>query len=111
MTFSQKRRIGMRVYDTNLTGTSAAETGRSLETQKIERSTKGVASRAGGGGPDHVELSGALGRLSQTISSFQQDRASRVQALASVYQSGKYRPDSMATSRAMVSEALSAGLR
>jgi len=101
----------MRVYDTNLTGTSAAETGRSQETQKIERSGHGGQSRIGGSGSDHVELSGTLGRLSQALSTFQQDRASHVQALASLYQSGKYRPDSMATSRGMVSEALAAGLK
>jgi hypothetical protein len=34
-----------------------------------------------------------------------------VQALASQYQSGNYRTDSHATSRAMVSEAISAGLK
>jgi hypothetical protein len=101
----------MRVYDTNLTGTSAAETGRAQETQKIERGTQSQASRMGGAGSDRVELSGALGRLSQTLSSFQQDRASRVQALAAEYQSGRYRPDSMATSGAMVSEAVAAGLK
>jgi hypothetical protein len=101
----------MRIYDTNLTGTSAAETGRSQETQKIDRGSQGAASKTGGASSDHVELSGGLGRLSQTLSSFHQDRASRVQSLAALYQSGNYRPDSMATSRAMVSEALSASLK
>ena len=101
----------MRVYDTNLTGASAAETGRSQETQKIDRGTQGAASRTGAAGSDHVELSGGLGRLSQTLSSFHQDRAARVQSLAAMYQSGKYRADSMATSRAMVSEALAASMK
>jgi hypothetical protein len=36
-------------------------------------------------------------------------RASRVQALAVQYQSGSYRPDSAATSKDMVAEALAAG--
>jgi hypothetical protein len=49
--------------------------------------------------------------LSQTLANFHQDRASRVSALAAQYHSGTYRPDSAATSRAMVSEALSAGDR
>jgi hypothetical protein len=49
--------------------------------------------------------------LSQTLSSFHQDRANRVQALAAQYQSGNYRPDSAATSRGMVSEALAAGMK
>ena len=96
----------MRIYDTNLTGTSAAETGRSQETQKTERGGQGQSSRIGGLGSDHVELSGALGRLSHALVSFQQDRASRVQALAAQYQSGNYRPDAAAISRGMISEAL-----
>ena len=101
----------MRVYDNNLAGTSAAETSRAQEAQKMDRSSQGQASRSGAAGSDHVELSGALGRLSRTLSSFQQDRASRVQSLAADYQAGRYRPDSTATSRAMVSEALSASLK
>ena len=40
---------------------------------------------------------------------FRQDRASHVAALAGQYQSGKYRPDSQATSSAIVSDALNAG--
>jgi anti-sigma28 factor (negative regulator of flagellin synthesis) len=94
-----------------LTGTSAAETGRAQETQKIDRGGHGQASRTGGAGSDSVQLSGALGKLSQTLSSFHQDRANRVQALAAQYQSGNYRPDSAATSRGMVSEALAAGMK
>jgi hypothetical protein len=106
-----KWRIGMRVYDTNLTGTSAAETARAHETQRTERGGQSGATRTGGAGSDHVEFSGALGRLSQTLSDFQQSRADRVQALADLYQSGKYHPDSVATSKAMVSETLAASLK
>lgn len=111
MSLSKSGEIGMRIYDTNLTGTSAAETGRAQETQKTGRSGQSQSSRTSGASSDHIELSGALGRLSQTLSSFQQDRSSRVQALASQYQSGNYKADSHATSRAMVSETLSAGLK
>jgi hypothetical protein len=100
----------MKVYDTNLTGASALESARTQELQKLERGGSGRSSSAGAvSGDDHVDLSGALGRLSKTLSSFHQDRASRVQALAAQYQSGTYRPDSAATSRAMISDALSAG--
>ena len=101
----------MKVYDTNLTGTSAAQTGRSQESQRTDRGSHGGGSRIGGTAPDHVEFSGALGRLSQALSDFQHSRASRVQALASQYQSGNYRADSAATSRAMVSEALAAEMK
>jgi hypothetical protein len=97
----------MKVYDTNLTGASAAEAARTQDLQKLDRTGSGKSSPSGGvGGADSVELSGALGRLSQTLSTFHQDRASRVQALAAQYQSGNYRPDSLATSRAMISDAL-----
>jgi hypothetical protein len=100
----------MRVYDTNLTGTSAAETSRAQESQRIDRHVSGQSSSSGDvSGTDRVELSGALGRLSKTLTAFQQSRSSRVEALAAQYQSGKYRPDSLATSRAMVSESVSAG--
>jgi hypothetical protein len=101
----------MRVYDTNLTGTAAAETGRAQETQRTDRGSQSQTSRGGGSGSDRVELSGALGRLSQTLSDYSHDRATRVQALTSLYQSGKYQPDSGGTSRAMVSEALAAGMK
>ena len=99
----------MKIYDTNLTGASAAEAGRAQESQKIDRGTHGQVSQTGGAGGDSVQFSGALGRLSQTLSTFHQDRASHVQALAVQYQSGRYRPDSAATSQAMISEALDAG--
>jgi hypothetical protein len=56
-----------------------------------------------------VELSSNLGRLSQAISSFSSQRAERVQSLAAEYQSGSYRPDAQATSRAMITDALTAG--
>jgi anti-sigma28 factor (negative regulator of flagellin synthesis) len=100
----------MRVYDTNLTGASAAETGRAQESQKLDRNGPAKSSSPGTvSGGDRVELSGALGRLSKSISSFHQNRANRVEALTARYQSGKYQPDSLATSHAMVSESLSAG--
>ena len=98
----------MKIYDTNLTGASAAEAARAQESQKLDRSGRQSSSSAGAGGTDRVEFSGALGRLSHTLSTFQQGRSSRVEALAAQYQSGHYRTDSHATSRAMVSEALHA---
>jgi len=100
----------MRVYDTNLTGTSTAETGRAQELQKTSRSQSGPSTQPGGSGAgDRVEFSGALGRLSKVLAAADQDRAGKVQALKAQYQSGKYRPDSLATSRAMISDALQTG--
>jgi hypothetical protein len=97
----------MRVYDVNLTGASAAESGRAQESQKAGLTG---GSRAGGSGVarngDRVEFSSTLGRLSQTLATDGAERASRVQALASQYQSGQYHADSAATARGMISEAL-----
>src|SRR5690242_19275003 len=97
----------MKIYDTNLTGTSAAEAGRAQESQKTERGGHGHASQPGtAGSADRVEFSGALARLSHTFAASNQGRAARVSALAAQYQSGKYRPDATATSRAVIAEAL-----
>ena len=99
----------MRVYDVNLTSTSAAESGRAQESHKAGSAASGRAAGSGtAGNGDRVEFSSTLGRLSQALAAFSSDRASRVQALASQYQNGHYRLDSAATSRAMVSETLSA---
>jgi hypothetical protein len=102
----------MKIYDTNLTGASAAESARAQDLQKLERGGAGRSSQGGHlTGEDRVDLSGALGRLSKALEAFHQDRAGRVQALAAEYQSGAYRVDSAATSRAMIVDALSTGVR
>jgi hypothetical protein len=52
-----------------------------------------------------------MSRLSRALATFESTRASRVQALAVEYQSGKYKPDPAATSKGLIAEALSAGLQ
>ena len=102
----------MKIYDQNLTGTSAAETGRAQETQNLNRAGTGKSPTRGvDGSNDSVEFSGTLSRLSRTLTTFESTRASRVQALAVEYQSGNYKPDSAANSTGLVSEAISAGLQ
>ena len=103
----------MKIYDRNLTGSSAAETGRAQESQNVSRAgtAKFPTQGAIDGSKDSVEFSGTLGRLSRTLSTFDTSQADRVQALASQYQSGTYRPDPVATSKGMVAEAMSAGLQ
>lgn len=98
----------MRIYDVNLTGTSAAESGRAQEIQKSDRAGTG---RSGGStaGSDRIEFSSTLGRLSQALATSGSQRAARVEALAAQYQSGNYRADSLATSRGMVADALATG--
>jgi hypothetical protein len=99
----------MKITDQNLGGAQAPETQRSQEIQSGGRSGNGRSAGSVSDGGDSVEFSGTLGRLSRTLSSSSSDRASRVQALAAQYQSGTYRSDSAATSRGIVSEALSGG--
>jgi hypothetical protein len=101
----------MKVYDSNLTGTTAAQAGRSQETQKPDQTDNTRFHQAGSRSEDRVELSSTLGRLSKAMAAYGSSRASQVQALAAQYQAGRYRPDSLATSRGMVSEALNAGTR
>ena len=100
----------MKIYDRNLTGTSATETGRAQESQNLSRAGTGKSPTRGGvdGSNDRVEFSGTLSRLSRALTTFKSTRASRVQALAVEYQSGKYKPDSAATSKGIVAEAISA---
>jgi hypothetical protein len=99
----------MRINDASLTNT-AAEAGRAQETQRPDHAgaaRSGAA--ASGSGPDRVELSNTLSTLSRALHSYGTGRAERVRTLAAQYQSGQYRADSKATSRAMVSEALAGG--
>ena len=113
MSFSQSWRAGMKIYDTNLTGTSASETGRAQESQKLNRAGTGKTPAGAGldGATDRVEFSGTLSRLSRALTTFESSRASRIQKLAAEYQKGNYKPDSLATSKGIVSDALSTGLQ
>ena len=102
----------MRIYDRNLTGASAAETGQAQKTQNPSRAgTDASPTHAGDGSNDSVVFSGTMSQLSRALATFESTRANRVQALAVEYQSGKYKPDPAATSKGLVSEALSAGLQ
>jgi len=96
----------MKIYDQNPSGAAAAETRRAQDVQQSERGKTGRSAGGGSSSSDRVELSGGLGRLSETLAAFQSDRAGRVQALAAEYQSGGYQPNSTATSRGMIGEAL-----
>ena len=103
--------LTMRVNDRNLQATSAAETGRAQEVQQTDRHETKTTGSGKADGSDRVELSGTLGRLSRAMSVFESDRGSRVQTLSEQYQSGNYHANSAATSRGIISEALSAGIR
>jgi anti-sigma28 factor (negative regulator of flagellin synthesis) len=98
---------GMRIYDQNLNGAGAAQTGAANEVQRTDREG-GARAHGATSDRDRVELSSSLASLSRTLEAHHADRAARVQELAAQYQRGEYRPDSAATSRAMVGEALGA---
>jgi anti-sigma28 factor (negative regulator of flagellin synthesis) len=109
MSVSQYWQADMKVYDRGLTGAESAHT---QDVQKLGSNSTGKSSTRGGDASgDRVEFSGNLGMLSRTLSTYDTSRASRVQALAAQFQSGNYRPDSAATSRGMISEALAAGIK
>ncbi len=99
----------MRIYDLNLTGTPAAETGRTHETQRPEQAESQRTSRVTDKNSDRVEFSSTLGKLSRAISAQDFSRAAHVEALAAQFQSGKYQPNALGASRGMVSEALAMG--
>jgi anti-sigma28 factor (negative regulator of flagellin synthesis) len=99
----------MRVYDQNLNGASAAQTGGAHEVQRPDREN-GARAHGTASDRDRVELSSSLASLSRTLESHHTDRASRVQELAAQYQRGEYRADSAATGRAMIAEALGAAV-
>ena len=96
----------MRIYDVNISGPSVGESNRSQEAQRPGSRANGAGASGSG---DRVELSSSLGRLSHAMAAFESSRSERVQALAAQYQSGNYRPDSKATSRAMVAQSISLG--
>jgi anti-sigma28 factor (negative regulator of flagellin synthesis) len=108
MSFSQEWAVVMRVNDHNVTGAAAAEAGRAQESQRSGRA--GGSRPSSGSGGDRVELSSTLSSVSRAMEAHHTDRAARVQELAAQYQSGKYRPDAGATSRAMITEAVASGV-
>lgn len=101
----------MRVQDRTSLGTSAAEAGRTQETQTARQDRTGRSGAAHSADGDRIELSTTLGRLSQAIAADGLQRSQRVQALATDYQAHRYQPNSEATSRALIAEALQAESR
>ena len=99
----------MRIHDANITGAPATETGRSSQTVAVSRGGSGgtqAASRYG----DQVELSSAAGWVARaSAAGSSPERTGKVAALAALYQSGNYQPDSGATSRAIVDHSLKLG--
>ena len=98
----------MRIDDRNLAGTAPAETARSQETQLHERESRPDPAPRGANG-DRVELSGLAGNVSRALAASSTGREAKVAALAADFSAGRYTPDSHATSRGMIHEALAGG--
>src|SRR5579864_8855430 len=97
----------MRIDDRNLNGAAELQTGRTPDTHAAERagSTSGSQvseSRSG----DRVEISGTAGLVSEALATGSAERAQRIQQLATDYRSGNYQPNSLATSQAIIQDAL-----
>jgi hypothetical protein len=98
----------MRIHNQTSLGPPATQPGRTGKTQKAGLSSTVPTSAAGSAGNDQIELSSTLGPVFQAIGAFASQRAVRVDALAGEYDSGSFRPNSEATSQAMVIDALTA---
>ena len=86
--------------------TAAAEASPAQGARKLGNTRAGKSAYAGAdASSDRIDFSSSLSSLARTLSTYETSRSTRVQALAAEYQSGHYRPDSAATSRAMVNEA------
>lgn len=97
----------MRIDDRNLNGAAGLQPGRTTDTQTAERagSTAGSQVSESQGG-DRVEISGTAGLVSQALGAGSAQRAQHIQQLAADYRSGNYVPNSLATSRAIIKDAL-----
>jgi flagellar biosynthesis anti-sigma factor FlgM len=98
----------MRIYDRDITGSAAAEAGRTQETQKTGRGPARVTPMRDSNA-DRVEFSSTLEQLGRATAAEGEVRTQKVEQLAAVYASGAYRVDAAAVSRAMVAEAVNAG--
>lgn len=85
-------------------GPAAAPTGRTPEAQKTNLGQPSAAAAEPGG--DQVEISSTSGQIAQAIAAFGAQHAGRVEALSADYQAGRYQPDSMATGRAIIADAV-----
>ncbi len=99
--------MSIRIQNDGLSGAAASETSRTQDIVQIGGHSSNGASRAGEP-TDTVEISSLSGRIADAGSSIDAAQSKRVSYLAQLYQSGRYQVDSLAVSRALVSQALSA---
>ena len=97
----------MRIDDRNLNGVAGLQTGRTPDTHGADRAGSTLGSQISESqGGDRVEISGTAGLVAQALGTGSADRAQRIQQLSADYRSGNYQPNSLATSRAIIQDAL-----
>jgi anti-sigma28 factor (negative regulator of flagellin synthesis) len=97
--------MSIRISNDGLTGTAASETSRTLDVVQIGSAGSRSGSRTGAS-TDRVEISSLSGQIADASSASASAQANRVRQLAALYAGGRYRVDSTALSRAMVSQAV-----
>ena len=97
----------MRVDDRNLNGAAGLQPGRTSGANGAERTGSNSGSQVSESqSGDRIEISGAAGLVSQALHITSSERAQRIQQLTADYRSGNYQPNSLATSRAIIQDAL-----
>jgi anti-sigma28 factor (negative regulator of flagellin synthesis) len=100
----------MRVDDCQLAGNQATQSGKASAAQEVERraDSRQFDSRRAGGA-DRVELSDLTGGMARTLQASATERANRVEQLGRDVSEGRYRPEPIAVSRAIMAEMRVAG--
>jgi|SRR5579872_354875 len=98
----------MKVDDANLISSSLAASPPQASSAVARDAAARKAATAEGNSGDRVQLSNLTGRLGQVLAGQSQERTRRIDALTRDYQTGKYAPNALESSRALVQETLGA---
>ena len=100
----------MRVNDWQLAGNQATQSGKASAAQEVERraDSRQIDSRRAGAA-DRVELSDLTGGMARTLQASAKEQANRVEQLGRDVSEGRYRPEPIAVSRAIMAGMLAAG--
>lgn len=101
--------MSIRIQTDSLSGATAPGVGRADEASPLSGRATPASGKAGQRGTDSVEISSLSQSFTAANSAEDAHQASRVKQLAALYRSGQYQMDSASVSRAMVSQALTAG--
>jgi anti-sigma28 factor (negative regulator of flagellin synthesis) len=100
--------MSIRIDHQSLPGTGVSELSRAEE---ISRSGKGgskISTGASQQSGDQVQISSLSGGITETLSAIDARQSNKVQHLAALYASGRYKVDSAQISHAMVAQSVTA---